>query len=278
MNSSIQPRPSLPATRVMLFIAGLLVLAVGFSLFVLTDQTARYFAWTVGSLLTAAFLGASYWTAAVLEFLSSRERVWVNARPSIPAVTIFTFLTLLITIQHRANFHFDAPLLITRAGTWFWLAVYLAVPLILTVLWVRQTRAPGIDPPRSYPLPRLARLILLGLTAVALLLGLGLLIAPLQTAPFWPWPLTALTGRAIGAWLIGIAVAAGQALWEADRRRVRAVMISFAVFALLQFVALARLGGEMAWDSPAAWLYVAALLLMGGAGLFVSWGTRHLTH
>jgi len=35
--------------------------------------------------------------------------------------------------------------------------------------------------------------------AIMLLLGAGLLIAPLTFAVVWPWMLTALTGRADGA-------------------------------------------------------------------------------
>jgi len=261
-------RPTLPITRIMLYVAGVLVFAVGFSLFILTAQTDRYFSWTVASLLTAAFLGGSYWSAAVLEFLSGRERLWVNSRPSIPAVTIFTFLTLIVTLMHIDKFHFDAPLPISRAGTWFWLVVYISVPVILTILFILQVRAPGIDPPRRFPLADWARFALIVLAAAFLLLGVGLLVAPMIVAPYWPWPLSALTGRAVGAWLVGIGVITGQAAWENDRLRVRSLMASLAAFSLLQLLALARYGNEIAWDSPASWLYVFVLLLLGLIGVY----------
>lgn len=261
-------RPTMPITRIMLFVAGVLVLAVGFSLYILTTQTDRYFAWTVGSLFTAAFLGGSYWSAAVLEFLSGRERLWVNSRPSIPAVTIFTFLTLIVTLIHADKFHFDAPLMITRTGTWFWLFIYISVPIVLTVLFILQVRARGIDPPRQFPLASWTRTILIALCALFLLLGIGLLIAPASVAPYWPWPLTALTGRAVGAWLIGLCAATGQAAWENDRLRVRAVMASLIAFSLLQFLVLVRYGSELAWDSAASWLYVLVLLVLGAVGVY----------
>ena len=42
-------------------------------------------------------------------------------------------------------------------------------------------------------------------------LGIALFIAPVATGElFWPWKVTALTGRAIGAWLVGIGTGAGQ--------------------------------------------------------------------
>ena len=271
-------RPTMPITRVMLYVAGVLVLAVGFSLYVLTTQTDRYFAWTVGSLLTAAFLGGSYWSAAVLEFLSGRERLWVNSRPSIPAVTIFTFLTLIVTLFHANKFHFNAPLLITRAGTWFWLFIYASVPIVLSILFILQVRAPGIDPPRQFPLAGWTRTVLMALAALFLLLGIGLLLAPTAVASYWPWPLTALTGRAVGAWLMGLCVATGQAAWENDRLRVRAVMVSLIAFSLLQLLALARYGSEFTWNSAAAWLYVLILLLLGLVGGYEALKTRGITN
>lgn len=81
-----ETRPVTTAMRYMLFVAGVLVFVAGFQLFVLTEHTDRFFAWTIGFPLSAAFLGAGYWAAAVLEFLAARERAWVNARPAVPAV------------------------------------------------------------------------------------------------------------------------------------------------------------------------------------------------
>ena len=214
-------RPTMRLTRIMLFVAGGLVLAVGFSLYLLTNQTERYFAWTVGSLLTAAFLGGSYWSTSVLEFLSARERLWVDSRPSIPAVAIFTFLTLMVTLIHIDKFHFDAVLFFFN--------------------------------------------------------GLGLLVAPAAVAPYWPWPLTALTGRAVGAWFVGLCVATGQAAWENDRQRVRAIMISLIAFSVLQIVALVRYGIELNWETPAAWLYVLLLVLLGTIGGYKTMKTRAIS-
>lgn len=49
----------------------------------------------------------------------------------------------------------------------------------------------------------LARLIIGAQAVVLLAPGLALFLAPEQAASIWPWPLTPLTGRATGAWLIG---------------------------------------------------------------------------
>ena len=53
-------RMTSPAMRRMLYVAGCFVLIAGFQLFVLTDRTEDFFAWTIDPPLTAAFLGAGY--------------------------------------------------------------------------------------------------------------------------------------------------------------------------------------------------------------------------
>ena len=50
------------------------LLVVGLPVVVAPGETDRYFAWTIDVPLTAAFLGACYWTAALFTLLSARER------------------------------------------------------------------------------------------------------------------------------------------------------------------------------------------------------------
>src|SRR5258707_2712798 len=114
------PRALQPVTagmRRMLYVAAALVFLAGIPLFLLTEHTDRFFAWTIQSHLTAAFLGAAYWASFVLEILAARQRLWTRARSAVPAVLIFTALTLVVTLLHLDRFHFNAPELLTRAVT-----------------------------------------------------------------------------------------------------------------------------------------------------------------
>jgi hypothetical protein len=90
-----------------------------------------------------------------------------------------------------------------------------------------------------------------------------LLVAPGWADAAWPWALTPLTGRAVGAWLIGLGVGAAHARSVDDPVALRPLAITGVVFALLQGVALARYGDEVAWGRPVAWGYVAGLGLIG---------------
>ena len=65
--------------RRLLWIAGFLVLLAGSTLFIITEQTESFFAWTIDLPLTAAFLGAGYWSSVAFEWLAARERVWIYA-------------------------------------------------------------------------------------------------------------------------------------------------------------------------------------------------------
>lgn len=262
------PRPLSPWMRWLLYAASGLVFLAGFQLFVLTEQTQTYFAWTVLQPLTAASLGAAYWAAVPVEFLAARQGLWAKARVAVLGVWGFTALTLVVTLVHFDRFHFSSTDLAPRAAAWFWLAIYAGVPVAMLLAGVLQLRTPGTEPPREKPFPAWLRIFFVveggGLTVV----GIALLAAPASTLPLWPWTLTLLTARAIGAWLIALAVLSFHASRENDLARVRPVGGGFTVFSILELVALARYSGEMAWGAPAAWLYLAFLLSLLPTGLY----------
>jgi len=256
--------------RRMLWVAAGLVLVQGSILLAAHDDTSRYFSWTIAVPVTAAFLGAGYLSAAVLEAMAARQSSWQRARIAVPGVLAFTTLTLAVTLVHLGKFHLDAASVLTRALTWGWLAIYVGVPPVLAFLWWRQARAVSGTASAGRRLPPLVRAALGVQGAVMLALGAALLVAPVQAARLWPWPLTALTGRAVGAWLVGLGIIAAQS-WHADRREVVAIIFpAFTVYAALQLGVLAGFAHSMHWDQAPAWCYLVflgSLLAVGVAGL-----------
>jgi hypothetical protein len=252
--------------RWMLLVASGLVFTVGIQLYLLTEQTDRYFAWTINPPLTAAFLGAGYWASFAMEYLAGRKRFWAHARIAVPAVLIFTTLTLIATLLHLDRFHLNDPSLVTRSAAWVWLVVYALVPPLMALLLVFQLRVPGADPPRQAPLPRWIHATLLFHAIVMLPLGAALFLAPQTTAPLWPWMLTPLTARAVGAWLLALGVAAAHSSWENDWQRVHIATISYTVLGFFQMLALARYPLILDWSRPQSWLYagfLTSILLVG---------------
>ena len=264
-------KPLVPGMRRLLYVAAVLVLLAGFQLFVFTDRTASYFAWTIRNPLAAAFLGGAYWASVSFEALAARQRIWANARIAVPTVLVFTVLTLVATLLHLSLFHLGGQFAIsTRIVTWTWIAIYTLVPVLMLIVLAVQLAAAGSDPPRSVLLPGWVYALLAVQAVVLLGLGVALFAAPGQAAPWWPWKLTPLLAQATGAWLISLGVAAAHALAERDARRLVPASFAYVLLAVLQLIALARYPGRFEWSSAAGVIYLAFLVTMlatGGVGL-----------
>lgn len=267
----------------LLFVAGILVFIAGFQLYVMTERTDQFFAWTIAPpnnlFLTAAFLGASYWASCVLEMMAARQRAWTHARIAVPAVLLFTSLTFIVTLVHLSKFHLGPPLgqpagPVTVALTYVWLIIYAAVPLLMGYLLFLQMRKKEAEAPRTLPVPNGLRMALGIQSAVMVLIGVFLLFAP-QTAPLvWPWKLTPLTAQAIGAWLVSLPIAGFQSVWENDLHRTRAATVSYISLGVLHLIAIARYPGDLNWSSPGAWLYLFFLISIVVVGVLYELRTR----
>ena len=260
--------------RWLLLAAASLVFLAGIQLSLLTEQTAVYFAWTIAPPFTAAFLGAAYWAAVPVEVIAARQVFWARARAAIPGIWLFTTLTLVATLLHFDRFHFSSPDPIPRAAAWLWLGIYTAVPVAMLLVVVLQLRSPGGDPDRSKTLPAWLRIAFIAIGGGMMAVGVVLFAAPAAIIPVWPWALTALTARAIGAWFLGIGLASFFAYWENDFARIRPVGGGYTFFAILQLVALARYPGELDWTNAAAWVYLALLIALLPIGPYVWFGFR----
>jgi hypothetical protein len=106
---------------------------------------------------------------------------------------------------------------------------------------------------------------------IMVVLGIALFLAPATFAPLWPWQLTPLTGRAVGAWLIGLGIATLHANWENDWQRGEALLVSSIAFGILEFITLARFPSAVNWGRINTWMYVlflASILAIGTYGLW----------
>jgi hypothetical protein len=247
-------------------LTGLAVVA----LFVLSTATDRYFAWTIEPPLTAALMGAGYAAGCVLVVLSLRDPVWAHSRLPVLTIFAFTLITLAATLVHLDRFHlqpeFSALPLVARGAAWFWLTVYVVLPLGMLVALVRQERAPGSDPPPGHPVPGVLRAALAVESAVLLAVGITLWASPSTATTLWPWPLTPLTARVVAAWLVAFGVATALAAVAGDLARLRTSSIAYTVFGALVLVALARYPGTVDWSGAPAWVFVGMSVAIVGTG------------
>ena len=254
--------------RLILLAASILVLAAGLDLTLLTEQTATSFAWTIQSSITAAFLGAGYLASFLLEFLAYREKIWANARVAVPSVFLFTTLTLVATLLHLDKFHLNSPIVSAMVAAYLWLAIYIAVPIAMLILLIYQIRLQGLTPKRKATLYTWMRLVLAAQGTIMLVTGIILFLSPAVASTFWPWALTPLTSRTIGAWLIGIGVIALHMTWENDHQRNRIAYISYAVLGILQAASLMRYVGEVNLSTAGSWIYLILVISIILTGLY----------
>ena len=266
--------PVIPQMRWLLYTAAFLVFLAGLVLFVFPLRTAEWFAWTVNPPMTAVFLGGAYWSAAGLEVAGARSASWESTRLAVWPVFVFTTLTLGVTLIHLDRFHLSpdaGPL--AQAATWAWLAIYAIVPgamLVISWMQIRSRRpAPTSVPARRPVLPPALRLLLLVIAGVLVLYGVALLAVPVAAATWWPWTLSELTARAVGAWLVGLGWSAAQGQFSGDVRAVRPVALTSVAFVVLQALALLRHGDALAWTGAPAIGFVTVLVAIGVAGAWV---------
>jgi hypothetical protein len=259
--------------RALLLAFSLLTALAVVALFVLATATDRFFAWTIEPPLTAALLGAGYAAGCVLVVLSLRDPVWAHSRLAVLTILAFTLLTLAATLLHLDRFHLQEEFAglpwLARAAAWFWLGVYVVIPLTMVVALVRQERAPGRDPVPGHPVPVVLRVALAVEAALLLAVGGTLWVAPSTATSLWPWPLTPLTARVVAAWLVAFGLATALAALTGDLARLRTSAVAYTVFGVLVLVALARFPDTVDWSGVPAWVLLGtalAIVATGAAG------------
>lgn len=253
-----------PAWRIAFRVSAALALVAGALLFVGATRTDDYFSWTIEPPITAAFLGAAYWAAAVLFSWASTQSDWERIRIAAFAELTVAVLLLVATQLHLDKFHNDL-------FGYFWVAVYaIAAPALIYLVAIRSwARAEPLQP--RLPMPAGLRLALALQGAAFVVYGVGLFVAPSGLDGAWPWPLTPLTARAIASFLIGFAVAAAIALRADCLRRFRGAALTYAVLGALELLAAALHSSDFHSDAARLlfWAFFATVLAAGLAGVLV---------
>jgi hypothetical protein len=275
-----------PATRRLLAAFAVLTLLAAHQLLVLPDRTDRWFAWTVQSRPTAAFLGAAYAAGFVLSVAALRRRTWAEARIPVAAVGVFAALTLAATLLHAHRLHLTAEDPVAQSAAWFWLAVYLVVPAACLAVVARQggLGQGGLRSARGpvrRPIPPWLRRLLTAQGLVLLVAGTTLLVRGAMThhpqhdvGGFWPWPVGPLGAQVIGAWLVAFAVAAALVLRERDLGRLTAPALGYAAFGAFQLGVLVAQRSEVQADAASVWAYGTVLATAVAAGGYGWWAGR----
>ena len=246
--------------RLLIIFSGLTLLAFAV-LFLGAGQTDRYFAWTINPPATAAFLGAAYAGGCALVVLGLRRGTWAAMRIPYITILVFTLVTLAATLLHLDKFHF-AKSGVALFAAWFWLAIYVFVPLAMIILLIGQVRRPVPEPGRRLPIPRPLAAALMVQGGIFLGVGVALFVGPASQAVLWPWMLTPLTARSVAAWLIAFGLGGLLAVRDDDLVRLDVSAAAYALLAGLEIVVLVRYAEVVRWTAPATWVYLALFVLI----------------
>lgn len=257
----------LPLTRAIFVLGVGLTAGTGIALWAVPDRTEDYWAWPIAAEPSAAFFGAGFAGAAVSLALAAREPAWQRARLVAVLAFALTSLALLVTLLDLEPFALDEGGLV-GAVAWTWLAVYVALPPLVLVAFVRQERAGGRLEYGGPPALAATRLGAAAAGGVVGAFGLALLAGWDTAESWWPWPLTTLTAGILGGWLATYAIGL---LWFALRdpswERSRTAAIALAVTTVLELGAAIRLWDRFD-DGASALVYVAVLVaLLAGIAL-----------
>jgi hypothetical protein len=217
------------AWRLAFRVSALLALIAGLLLFVGATRTDDYFSWSIDPPQTASFLGGAYWSAGVLFAWASMQRNWERMRIAAFPELAVAILLLLATQLHLDKFHSDL-------FGYFWVAAYaVAVPALIYLVAATLGSDANRGEPRL-PMPGPLRLALVLQGAAFAVYGAGLFVWPSGFDGAWPWALTPLTAQAIGAFLLGFAIAAAIAVRSDCLRRFRGAALTYAVLGALQLL------------------------------------------
>jgi hypothetical protein len=264
---TVEPRDRvLPATKVLsaVIIPFLVVAFVLLYFWPSPDDTARLFAWRIvpeftSMVLASVYLGGSYFFLRAI-YASQWHRVAGGFVP----VGLFAALMGVATILHWGKF------IHTNLAFWLWAILYFTTPFLVFGVWWRNRRENVPAAVSELLLPPVAAAVIAVSGAAALLTCCFLFLAPSAAMKIWPWTLTPLTARVVGA-IFALGVAGLGAVWDKRWSSAR-ILIQVAGF-MLVLIAVAAVRARHDFDpgKPLTWVFLVGFVAVavGTAALYV---------
>ncbi len=240
-------------------------------LFIFHQETEKLFAWKIQPSMSAMMLGAAY--AGGIYFFAGvlRSKQWHKIKVGFLPVTAFASLLGVATILHWDKFNHGHISFIAWAG------LYFTAPFIVFAVWLRNRNQDSeYLNTQDIVIPRQVRLVMGAVGVFTVGISLLLFLQPAIMIGVWPWTLTPLTARVMGAMfvlpgVVGLGIAS-------DKRWSTAGLIlqsqSFSILLILVAAVWSR--RDFDWTNPGSWIFVGGLgvMLIGIVFLLISMQTR----
>lgn len=226
-------------------------------LYIWPNDTDKLFAWTIKPQMTPMMLGATYIGGAYFFIRAIFSRHWHHVKLGFLPVTAFATFMGIATILHWDRFNH------THVAFWIWTILYFTTPLLVFITWLRNRAADdGRPQPNDRPVPQFVRVIIGIVGIFGTLVSLALFLTPDFMLNIWPWKLTLLTARVVGAQfaLLGV-VGLGLML---DRRWSAARILLQSQFVTLFFFLGAVIFSWADFDkaNPITWAFTFSVVMI----------------
>lgn len=247
------------------FILPFLIAAFGL-LFIWPNDTDKTFAWTIRPTMTpmmlaSAYIGGAYFFGSVLT-----SKHWHKIKVGFIPVTAFASILGVATLLHWDRFNHS------HISFFTWTALYMTAPFLVIAAWLRNRtsdpKTPGND---EVLIPAPWRWTMGFVGMVTIIVSLLLFLQPEVMVSLWPWKLTPLTARVVGAMfalpgLVGLGIAM-DSRWSSA-----SLILKVQAFSILFIL----ISAERAWKdfdprNPVTYLFVGGLsvLLIGIAAVYL---------
>jgi len=239
----------LPLTRGVAYaIVPFLVVAFAV-LYPVPGDTGRLFAWRIAPTLTAMILGSAYLGGAYFFLRAARATAWHTVKGGFVPVGVFATLMGIATVLHWSRFDHH------HVAFWLWVLLYFTTPFLIFWVWLRNRRHDLPASPTDDLLGVPAQRAIAAVGALATATGLLLFLFPATAAGWWPWPLTPLTARVLGA-VFSLGLAGVGVLLDRRTSSARLPLQVALVMLALILAAGIRAHAQLAPGNALTWLFV----------------------
>jgi hypothetical protein len=225
--------------------------------------TGHLFAWHIQPDLTGMVLASAYLGGAYFFIRAAAAHEWHTIKAGFVSICLFATLMGVTTVLHWDKFAHGS------VAFRLWVLLYFTTPVLVLWTWLRnrsQNRPAEADDLRLHPA---ATWIIAAVGALAVATGAFLYAAPSSAISLWPWTLTPLTARVLGAvFCLGLAGTAA----PLDRRwsTTRLPLQVAGIMVVLMLAAGIREHSSFDSSNVLTWLLAAGFLtlLVGGSVLY----------
>lgn len=202
------------------------LLALGFVIWlVFLAGYAKFFAWPIGSRLSAMFIGTCFALRCFEGFWMWREPSWARLRWMSWGTMAFLTVIFAATFWHADQINWKPFNLMA----WVWIVAYTAEPLVIPFVEPRGISPEAGEGPAISG--ALQTFLIIVMFVAAVLFGLFFINPAKFITNHWPWPVTPFDARVMSAFFAGILFWAARmkvlAAWPAIRMGMQGLILFF---------------------------------------------------